>query len=60
MKLERAIEIFDDMLTHSHPPKLPDEIAALKLGKEALKLIAQEPSGGYTYIPRPLLGETKD
>ena len=60
MKLERAIEIFDDMLTHSHPPKLPDEIAALKLGKEALKremVWRQNDPGGAVHL---LPGETKD
>ncbi len=60
MKLEKAIEILKDA-THFHfPADGLDFRDALNLGSEALKLIDQEPPDGYTCIPRPLPGETKD
>ena len=60
MKISKAIEIHNDLPLNDRHIFSPDQADAIKLGKEALKLISQEPPEGYTCIPRPLPGETPE
>ena len=60
MKIDKAIYLLNETFHHSCFSADQDVRDAINLGAEALKLIAQEPSEGYTCIPRPLPGETKE
>ena len=58
--IDKAIEILHTLL-RDLPEYYPDDrTGAVKLGIKALKLIAKCPPDGYSCIPRPLPGETKD
>jgi len=59
MTIDEAIHV--QQLHLDGDPKLTDTKLrrGMKLGIEALKLLAQEPPEGYTCIPRPLPGETE-
>jgi len=59
MTLEEAIENLTQQLKIYEEHLDYDDEDALKLGIEALKAIVRDESGGSTYIPRPLLGETE-
>ena len=60
MTIERAIEILEDILRNVKPGDPPDEHAAIKLGIEALKLVAHLNVLWGKYFNFTLPGETKD
>ena len=60
MNPTKAIDLIQDIKDNLSHLLDQDDQAALQLSIEALELIAREPCEGYTCIPRPLPGETKD
>lgn len=60
MTIEKAIEFLQREYDTADRTVEPDFYDSLMLGIEALKLLAQEPSEGYTCIQRPIEGETKE
>ena len=59
MKIDKAIEALNDILTFVHPGDPPEEHEAIKLGIEALKHIKRGRSCRGNYIDNLLAGETK-
>lgn len=60
MKLGEAIEILDDYDSFGAECTHPDLPDAIKLGKEALKLVDNLRFDGSPYYPNLLPGETED
>ncbi len=58
MKLEKAIEILEDIIHYVEPGDPPEEHQAVKLGIEALKRINHARHHPYTTTISKLPGET--
>lgn len=59
MKLEKAIEILTELSIPGSPDLNPNDFDAIKLGREALKVIDELRQQGDPVAPGPLPGETK-
>lgn len=60
MKIDKAIEILQQVLTPNGPPITLSQLNAIMLGKEALKRLQDGRHKGYDYFGHLLPGETKD
>lgn len=60
MRLVTAREILEELYTLSHDGKDPDWQGAIKLGIEALKVVAGIRKGEHMFPPLLLPGETEE
>lgn len=60
MKLEKAIEILEELLRHVDYPLIQDDSDAIKLGIEALKAWKEHRGSGSLMDKLLLPGETKE